>query len=89
MTKPRITSPEASKGTKRRRSSQLAGVREVVSGSPEAATAQLQEELGREEREKMLYSSGFNSKITPQEALAMKVNLNLPWKKLRIMRRYN
>ena len=46
--------PEASKGTKRQRSAQLAGVRELVSDSQEAATVQLQEEIRREGKEKLL-----------------------------------
>lgn len=85
MTKPRIFSQEASKGTKRRRSAQLAGVRELVSGSQEAATVQLREEIGRE---KLLQDSQFHAEITTADALAMKANYSLPWNKLRLVRRY-
>ena len=56
-----------------------------MSGIPEAASVQLQDEVGREGGEKMLSSADFCKEITPQEALAMKANLSLPWKKLRIM----
>ena len=59
-----------------------------MSGSPEAASVQLQDEVGREGREKLLSSADFCREITPHEALAMKANLGLPWKKLRIMSRY-
>ena len=44
VTKPRILSPDSSKGTKRRRSAELAGINEVVSGGQEAAMAQLEED---------------------------------------------
>ena len=59
-----------------------------MSGSPEAASVQLQDEVGREGREKLLSSADFCKEITPHEALAMKANLGLPLKKLRIMSRY-
>ena len=68
---------------------QLARVREVVSGGREAACQQLDDELDKEGRQKLLCSKEFSVALTTEESLAMKTNLVLPWKKLRVMRRYS
>ena len=60
-----------------------------MSGSQEAATVQLQAEIDREGREKLVLKPEFSDQITTADALAMKANLSLPWKKLRLMRRYS
>ena len=78
MRKPRILSPDSLKGTKRRRSAELAGIREVVSGGQEAAMAQPEEETGKEK----------SVNVTTTDALILKSQLSLPWNKLREMRRY-
>ena len=80
---------DASHMTKRRRSSELAGIREAVSGGEKAAAVQLEDELDKEGRKKLMTDSEFRKKITTEDALAMKATLALPWNKLRIMRRYN
>ena len=63
-------------------------MRELVSGSQKAATVQLQEEIGREGRDKLLLNSEFRAEISTADALAMKANLRVPWNKLRLMRKY-
>ena len=88
VTKPRVATPDAATRTKRRRSSQLAGVREAVSGGASAASVQLQDEVGKDVRGKLVSDSKFSTQISTQESLAMKASLALPWNKLRIMRRY-
>ena len=80
---------DASHMTKRRRSSELAGIREAVSGGEKAAAVQLEDELDKEGRKKLMTDSEFRKKVTTKDALAMKATLALPWNKLRIMRRYN
>ena len=52
------------------------------------AALDITHEIGREGRKKLLNNADFNTEISPQEALAMKVNLHLSWNKLRIMRKY-
>ena len=74
--------------TKRRRSHQLADVRQVISGGVDAAQVQLQDELTKEGRGELLQKSEFAQPITTQDSLAMKASLGLPWKKLRVMKRY-
>ena len=87
VTKLRVATPEAATWTKRRRSSQLAGVREMVSGRADATSVQLLDEVGKEARRKLISESTFTKEISTQESLAIKTSLGLPLKKLRIMRR--
>lgn len=88
VTTPRVSSCDASRWTTRRRSSKLSAVRDVISGG--GGSVQLQDELAvltKEEREELLVSAASPTQITPEETLAMKADLALPWRKLRIMRR--
>ena len=88
VTSPRIASDEASRYTVRRRSNELAQVRDRLSGG--ASAFQHHDEmrvLSVEERQALLTSSDFNVKLTCETALAMKLNLMIPWKKMRMMRR--
>lgn len=41
-----------------------------------------------EERGKQLKEAGFHITIRPEQGLAMKADLCLPWRKLRVMKRY-
>ena len=53
--------------------------------------AQLQAEvkmLSSEERQDLLKSAGITIDIPPEQGLAMKADLAIPWNKLRIIRRY-
>ncbi len=88
VTNPRLSTPDASHKTVRRRSSEVALVRNTVSGV--AATAQLQDEvsaLSRDERKELLASADFSTPITAEDTLAMKADLVIPWRKLGVMRR--
>ena len=40
------------------------------------------------ERERLMKEAKFTITIPPEARLAMKANLNIPWHKLRLMRRY-
>ena len=44
--------------------------------------------LPREMREDLIKDMKFTVHVPPEQSLAMKADLCLPWKKLRIMRRY-
>lgn len=77
VTKPRLLSQQTAKSTKRRRSAELTGIRDVVNGGPGARKVKLEEE---EEEKKPL--------ISTENALILKSQLGLPWNKLREMRRY-
>lgn len=60
-----------------------------MSGGVAAAKDQLGDEfrvLNKEDRQK-LPTSDFAVELTTKDSLAMKANLGLPWRKLRIMRR--
>lgn len=80
MTKACVATPDATRSTKRRRSDQLAGIRAMASGGAEAASAQLQEELGKDARRKLMAQPQFARPISAEEGL--------PWYKIRQGRRY-
>ena len=42
----------------------------------------------KEERDILMKEAKFTITIPPEQGLAMKANLNIPWNKLRVMRRY-
>ena len=44
--------------------------------------------LPSEERDKLMNEANFHITIPPEQGLAMKPDLCLPWKKLRMMKRY-
>ena len=55
-----------------------------------AESVQLQEEMrqmSKEDREELLMSLHRNTAVSPQQVLAFKADLAIPWNKLRIMRR--
>ncbi len=88
VTSPHVATTDASHKTVRRRSSEVALVRDTVSGG--AASAQLEDEvasLSRAERQKLLASGSFSVQVTANDALAMKADLVIPWQKMRVMRR--
>ena len=63
-------------------------VRQLVSSGD--STAQLQEEmkhLNKQERQQLLLDAGFTLDISPEQGLAMKADLGIPWNKLRVLRR--
>ena len=89
----RVTSAVASTRTLRDRTRRLGAMRETVSGGE--SMVQLSTEvsgLSPECRKKLLdelFSTGkFTIQIPPAESLALKCDLQLPWSKLRQMRRY-
>ena len=66
----------------------MTAVRNVISGG--RPSQQLQDELAvltEEERQEFLVTANSATQITPKEAQAMKTDLALPWRKLRIMHR--
>ena len=85
----RVASSEASSRTLRRRSQQLDRVRDVVSGG--SSTEQMQYEIAhltKESREAILGEASLPVKIPVDHGLAMKSDLQLPWNKMRAIRRY-
>ena len=44
--------------------------------------------LGKKEKKKLLNSAGIRAEMRPEEGLALKASLGLPWNTLRLLRRY-
>ena len=86
---PRVPSAEASSRTIHRRSNELQSIRTTI--SKDSSTSQLQAEvkaLTQQEKQQLLAGAGFTIDIPPEQGLAMKADLAIPWNKLRIIRRY-
>jgi hypothetical protein len=84
------SSSDASKKTVQRRASAFELFRKNVSGGDGDNIQQLSElrRLGRHERQMIVREAGLNLEIPPGEGLAMKAELEIPWNKIRHMRRY-
>ncbi len=84
-----VPSGQSSRFTKRRRSDQLSSIRKRLSlGDCDDQMTDELKVLPREEREALMKAANFTCTVPPEQGLAMKSDLCLPWKKLRIMRRY-
>ena len=89
VSSPTVPSGQSSHDTKRRRSEEISKIRHQISlGDDNAQFTDEIKMLPSEEREKLMKEANFSITIPPEEGLAMKADLCLPWRKLRIMRRY-
>ena len=89
VTKPTVSSEEASSRTIRRRSGELEKHRNLASGG--APLVQLHAEmksLSTSERQKLLADLEFKIELPALTGLAIKADLCLPWSKMRSMKRY-
>ncbi len=88
MQVPRVSTSDASKRTVSRRSGVLNSIRELTSGGD--SSSQLAAEvkaLSKVEREALLQEASLPVMISPCHALAIKSDLQMPWNKLRLLRR--
>ncbi len=86
---PTIPTGESSHDTKRRRSEAIYKIRERLSlGDVDEQLSSELKMLPKEEREKIMKQANFTITIPADEGLAMKADLCLPWRKLRMMRRF-
>ena len=91
VTKLRVDSQTASKKTTKIRTQQLGEHRHLISGGSDMF--QLQDEVKActpAEREQLLVDlqkDGFKVAVPTNQALALKADLNIPWSKLRVVRR--
>ena len=93
LTRAQTESNQASDRTLKRRSSEIAHVRDVICGGPSGSSAQHADELRRlrrEQQEDLLREAGLapKGKATSGTGLALKADLHLPWYKLRKLRRW-
>ena len=90
MTTPRVASAGACSKTLRNRTIEVASHRSLASGG--SVAVQLADEvkaLPQGERKQLIASGVFSAHtvISPENALALKADLVIPWSKLRAMRR--
>ena len=85
VTNPVVASGECSGDTIRRSKE----IRDILSmGSSGAQMGDEIKMLPKEVREALMKEANFTITIPPEAGLAMKASLNIPWNKLRLMRRY-
>ena len=91
VTKPRLPSTKATNKTVRARTAELSEHRNFASKGE--SSTQLQDEVKAtttEERELLLselQKGGFKVDVSTCQSLGMKADLNIPWSKLRVIRR--
>lgn len=84
-----MPSGEASARTIHRRSNELQSIRTTI--SKDASTVQFEAEvkaLSQEDQQQLLKSAEITTDIPPEQGLAMKAHLAIPWNRLRIIRMY-
>ena len=92
VTKPRLPSTMTTRKTIRARTAELGEHRKLVSKGE--SSIQLQEEVKATtaaERELLLaelQKGGLKVDVSTSQSLGMKADLNIPWSKLRVIRRY-
>lgn len=88
VTECRVPSSTASQKTLRRRTLQLEAMRDAISGgsSTEQMSAELQT-LSKERRTEILKEAHLPVEIPVEHGLAMKASLQIPWNKMRAVRR--
>ena len=89
ITKPRIPTHSASARTVKRRSMEMHSARDAISmGESSTLLRRELDYLDEAEKQKLLQQAGIVCKIGPQDALAIKADLGVPWAKLRYLRRW-
>ena len=53
----------------------------VIAGNPNPVLQKEVSRLGKEEKEKLLMDAGITVQISPEEGIAMKALLGIPWSK--------
>ena len=88
VTRPQLGTSEVSKRTLRRQSQEVQQVRRIIGGEDYSLLFHQElRSLTREQRGKLLLDAGLTIDIPPEQGLAMKADLAIPWNKLRVFRR--
>ena len=84
----RVTSSNASARTLKRCTETIGRVRSVISGGDyKSQLASKVKSLSKVEREELLQDAQLHVVISTEQALVMKADLEIPWNKLRVLRR--
>ena len=59
----------------------------VTAGNPNPVLQKEVSRLGKEEKKELQMDAGTMVQISPEEGIAMKASLGIPWSKIRILRR--
>lgn len=84
-----VPSGKCSQETVRRRSNKVFIITERLSiGDTTVQMRNGTKAIPKEERENLMKEAKFTVTIPPEQDLAMKADRNIPWNKIRVMRRY-
>eukprot|EP00731_Ephydatia_muelleri_P024162 Em0016g433a len=89
ITQPRAAVRQLSKHSRKHRVNEMSSTRAILSA--ESSTVMFETELkslDRKEKERLLKSAGITKGMTPEQGLALKADLGLPWNRLRMLRRW-
>ena len=90
----RLTQPSApishlSQRTQKRRAAEVRSTRTALSAESSSVLLETEfKSLGKRDKEMLLDSAGIRAEMSPEEGLALKASLGLPWNRLRLLRRY-
>ena len=88
VTRPRIATSSASVRTLKRRCAEMQSIRQLVAkGESSALLKNEVDYLTEADRQLLLQEAGIMSSIRASQALAIKAGLEIPWTKLRCLRR--
>lgn len=83
-----VATSDASLKTAARRTTVMKCVRKVVSGGDEGKQMTLEVKcLPSHERQKMLQCAGLHLNVPEGQGLAMRIDVGLPWNKLRVLKK--
>eukprot|EP00731_Ephydatia_muelleri_P024217 Em0016g488a len=89
ITQPRAAVRQLSKHSRKHRVNEMSSTRAILSA--ESSTVIFETELKSldgKEKERLLKSAGITKGMTPEQGLALKADLGLPWNRLRMLRRW-
>ena len=88
VTRSRRPTSEVCQRTVRRRTQEVQQVRKLIGGEDQSLIFHQElRSLDEEDRNKLLREAGITINIPPEQGLAMKADLAIPWNKLRVIRR--
>ena len=88
ITQPKTPISQMSLRTRNSRASEVCNARTILSAESSSLILETElKALSHMEKQQLLLSAGITKEMKPEEGLALKAGLGLPWNKLRSLRR--
>ena len=88
VTSPQVESSQCTRKKVKRRSQELANIRDAISGGQSMTQLQSEVLMLPTEKKQLMREVNFTINIPPECGLPMKADLSIPWNKLRVLRRF-